>query len=43
MGRAGKNLKGESIGTRSGVLVHKGGVKSGRVAERYQAYVDGKL
>jgi hypothetical protein len=35
--------KGESIGTRSGVLVHKGDAKSGRVAERYQAYVDGKL
>jgi len=35
--------KGESIGTRSGVLIHKGDVKSGRVAERYQAYAEGKL
>jgi hypothetical protein len=35
--------KGESIGTRAGVLVHKGDVKSGRVAERYQTYADGKL
>jgi hypothetical protein len=35
--------KGESIQTRAGVLVHQGDVKSGRVAERYQAYADGKL
>jgi len=35
--------KGETITTRCGVLVHKGDVKSGRVAERYQAYADGKL
>lgn len=35
--------KGESIGTRSGVLIHKGDVETGRVAERYQAYVDGRL
>jgi len=35
--------KGESIGTRCGVLVHKGDVNSGRVAERYRAYADGKL
>lgn len=35
--------KGETIQTRAGVLVHKGDVKSGRVAERYQAYVAGKL
>ena len=35
--------QGESIGTRSGVLIHKGDVKSGKVAERYQAYADGKL
>ena len=35
--------KGETIQTRAGVLVHKGDVKSGRVAERYQAYADGKL
>ena len=35
--------KGESISTRAGVLVHNGDVKSGRVAERYEAYVAGKL
>jgi hypothetical protein len=35
--------KGEAIGTRAGVLIHKGDVKSGRVAERYQAYVNGRL
>lgn len=35
--------QGETIQTRIGVLVHKGDVKSGRVAERYRAYVDGKL
>jgi len=35
--------KGETIQTRVGVLVHKGDVKSGRIAERYQAYVQGKL
>ena len=34
---------GETISTRCGVLVHKGDVKSGRVAERFQAYADGKL
>lgn len=35
--------KRESIGTRSGVLIHQGDAKTGNVAERYQAYVDGKL
>ncbi len=35
--------KGETISTRCGVLVHKGDVKSGRVAERFQAYSTGKL
>ena len=35
--------QGESIETRAGVLIHKGGVKAGKVAERYQAYADGKL
>ena len=35
--------KGETIQTRVGVLVHKGDVKSGRVAARYQAYATGKL
>jgi len=34
---------GETISTRCGVLVHKGDVKSSRVAERFQAYADGKL
>jgi len=44
--RSGKPFalkKGESIQTRAGVLVHKGDVNSGRVAERYRAYADGKL
>jgi hypothetical protein len=44
--KSGKSFtlkKGESIGTRSGVLIHKGDVETGRVAERYQAYVDGRL
>jgi hypothetical protein len=35
--------KGELLSTRIGVLVHTGDVKSGRVAERYQAYAEGKL
>jgi hypothetical protein len=35
--------RGESIHTRAGVLVHRGDVKSGRVAERYQAYAEGRL
>ena len=35
--------RGETISTRCGVLVHSGDVKSGRVAERYQAYAEGKL
>jgi len=35
--------KGESITQRVGVLVHRGDVKSGRVAERYRAYVNGDL
>ena len=35
--------RGETIRTRAGVLVHSGDVKSGKVAERYQAYADGKL
>jgi hypothetical protein len=33
--------KGEAIAQRVGVFVHKGDVKSGRVAERYKAYVEG--
>lgn len=35
--------KGESLSTRVGVLVHSGDVKSGRVAERYEAYSNNKL
>lgn len=35
--------KGESLQTRVGVLVHRGDVKLGRVAERFQAYAAGKL
>jgi hypothetical protein len=35
--------KGDSITQRVGVLVHRGDVKSGKVAERYQQYVDGEL
>jgi hypothetical protein len=34
---------GETLTTRCGVLVHKGDVKSGRVAERFQTYASGKL
>jgi hypothetical protein len=36
-------MRGETIRTRAGVLIHAGDVKSGQVAERYQAYADGKL
>lgn len=35
--------RGESIVQRVGVLVHAGNVESGRVAERYQQYIEGKL
>jgi hypothetical protein len=35
--------KGETLRTRIGVLVHTGDVKSGHVAERYQAFAEGKL
>lgn len=35
--------RGETLQTRAGVLIHKGDVQSGRVAERYQAYAAGKL
>lgn len=34
--------KGDSITQRVNVLVHRGDVKTGRVAERYQQYVEGK-
>jgi len=43
--RSGKPFtlkKGESIAQCVGVLVHGGDVKTGRVAERYQQYVEGK-
>jgi len=42
--RSGKPFtlkKGESITQRAGVLVHRGDVSSGRVRERYQAYIQG--
>jgi hypothetical protein len=35
--------QGETIQTRAGVLIHKGDVQTGHVAERYQAYAVGKL
>ena len=41
--RSGKPFtlkKGESITQRAGVLVHRGDVSSGRVRERYEAYVE---
>jgi hypothetical protein len=44
--RSGKPFpvkKGESLKQRVGILVHTGDVTSGKVAERYQQYVDGKL
>lgn len=44
--RSGKPFtltKGQTITQRVGILVHRGDVTSGRVAERYKQYVDGKL
>ena len=35
--------KGQSLSRRVGVLVHKGDVKTGQVAQRYAAYVAGEL
>ncbi len=35
--------KGETLRQRVGILVHGGDVKSGRVAQRYQLYVAGKI
>ncbi len=35
--------RGESLSTRVGVLVHRGDVVGGKVAERYAAYAEGKL
>ena len=43
--RSGKPFilkKGESIVQRVGILVHKGNVKTGRVAKRYKQYIKGK-
>jgi hypothetical protein len=43
--RSGKPFtlkKGESITQRVGVLVHAGDLKSGRVADRYKKYIEGK-
>ena len=34
--------KGESIRQRVGILVHRGDVKTGRVAKRYQQYIKGR-
>ena len=42
--RSGKRFtleKGTSLSRRIGVLVHRGDVKTGKVAERYEAYVKG--
>jgi hypothetical protein len=44
--RSGKpfSLKqGESLARRVGILVHRGDAKTGRAAERYKEYADGKL
>ena len=44
--RSGKPFtlgKGESITRRVGVLVHRGDVEAGKVAERCGQYVEGKL
>jgi len=44
--RSGKPFtlkKGQSLSRRVGVLVHRGDVHSGRVAERYEAYLRGEL
>ncbi len=35
--------KGQTIRQRVGILVHTGDVKTGRIAERYQQYIGGKL
>jgi hypothetical protein len=34
--------RGESITQRVGILIHKGDVSTGRVAERYKQYIDGR-
>jgi len=35
--------KGESLQQRVGILVHSGDATTGRVAERYQQFIAGKL
>jgi hypothetical protein len=35
--------KGERLQQRVGILIHRGDVKAGQVAERYRQYLDGKL
>lgn len=35
--------KGQSITQRIGILVHRGNVKTGRIAERYAQYINGEL
>jgi hypothetical protein len=35
--------KGQSLSRRVGILVHRGDVKTGKVAERYAQYVEGRL
>jgi len=43
--RSGKPFtlrKGESISQRVGVLIHAGNVETGRVAERYRQYIEGR-
>jgi len=35
--------KGQTLSRRIGMLIHEGDVDSGKVAERYQAYLDGTL
>jgi len=42
-GKAFTIKKGQSIVQRVGILVHRGDVLSGRIGERYQAYVMGNL
>jgi len=44
--RSGKQFtlkQGESLSRRVGILIHRGDVKTGRVAERYDTYARGKL
>lgn len=35
--------RGQSLGDRVGILVHRGDVRGGRVAERYEQYISGEL